>query len=1854
MVNTDVDIIEEVESNSTSSSANQQKDRNDSEDYDYASDDSTVNLNNVKYVTKNKQMSYFGSSAQDASVSDIKKMADKIQAHTIARNKGGEMPPGYYDYEIYKHRESAYKLADDANGGDSDRILRIGDCFFVIPPEFITVSTSSTHDSVQGLRHSGSVQIKHGYSVKEIQVSLVLNGMNQINGYEVNSPFDYKYFVDGLRTLIAQFKYTPFLPIQNNVINLIHGVHMVALRNIAVETVQGFPETLNVTLSMQEFNVESYTGIPACVFEDCIDWDLFRFYTQRQLRKDLKKISTNNLTGKFEFKLLKDDVLTDYKLNEDGDIELDSSGNPIILNFRDDDINIDITKNEYYSTVISDKDNLKMTAFSFSMGNIMPVIQLSAHESPTMQFLGATDTSFVFNFETTDQSIAALFNEMNRKNQEIVRDHREKSGIGFIKIENELANLIGVNFLLLENIRVSTVPGFAGLYEINMECLSYDSNQNEKEKLIGMKPFAKNGDKEGIGTKDDLIHQEADGVANKIRQDAMIEKRIMELEMYPDLHLPTYKEVDEALSKIKKYRVKIGTANMPVVDKYPRSSYVNPGSPRKTEYSKYVDPDFYVFYPSKLSDIAGDGNTSNETLKLYSGMDVKNISNASKNLSDAQVSAILKSSQGKFLDMYSYPEVVPDKVVEPEYAYGYEPEVATKLHRTFLLKDQKKDTSSNDDSYSQGTGTGKGGDPTKDPMSVSKVTGNPFVDLIIDRANSKCGYVYGTDGQIYSDALKVQKEMQFGWAEYNGENQTSQWLGKQVFDCSGVICWAMRKIGAAGTGFRIGSGHFGAYGSSVSPSNVQVGDIFYNSVHCGVYIGDGKTVEALNSKLGVAFSTFKPSSYNIVRLSDLPNTNSRFLSSNPNFYSGGSGSTSTSTSTSAGTGSTSNGENGAVLANFGIKEVDQWNDVILKNSKLFNLDPNFIKTIIRIESNGNPNAVSFYDPPNIVGLMQIYLKYHRDKFRGSNPFDPDDNIYVGCKIFLSYGGGWVNYDLEKWITAYNAGPGAAEEVFIGRTRPVPAESAKYIEKYKTYYSELLAKGASPGSTITPTVGGMTPSSTGSSQGATEWTYNYTNEDFKNPNANTTHGNSRTAVNVTNFGESFIRKISDGGKKKFKFDSVKISKELVKINDPEHVVEYMFHDSVKYSYKGSLARAFPSFLFMICDEQSDWIDRKKLWTNYYVYRSVLDIDIHEACDNPIHTAKVTLTNFHNNLSEIPRSLTTSELLDEGLVKKIYDLTGALIDEQITDKMLEIKNKLKKEISLHEGARIHIRLGYGSNPGRYPTSFNGTITNIEHGELVTLVAQSDGIELVSRPLTDKTTATNKDISLPEETSNMIARMLTARESEFLYAISFGNLKINSKNGIEHFGSYCESLNPFDEYQYDINKNVYKGTYDGVPFCKQNLGPFDGESNWRFFAAGKNVWDITKMCEKSMPEFVSYPRYFGFESRFFYGLPSWLCNYKYEVDSNGDLYEYAKSFAQVHDACSLDSIIENKISIDTRGLATNMIGIYTLGGDMASTPVIMSDHKIDWGRQKTRTIDTTSVQDFAWSPFGIIEKLLSWSGSFDNGKQLAIKVCVSELCTSWRETYSGSILLLGRPEISVYDWVYLDDIALHMTGMMTVREVVHSMSVSSGFTTSITPGMMVFNTLKQSGLTNVNKGVLKVAKTLACMSAGVLFSGKMFSAVKTAYAASKNLKYIVGATVKVANFTATNGKTLWNSFKTAKTVTQAAKFAKDVDKVADAVRGVKKFYTIVKSTGAVASKAAGAAVGAIPGGFIAIAAWLVIDFLLGFIITAITDMFAYKNTVILEPLLLHMPDRTVKAYVGGVRGGKKILPMLESSQD
>jgi len=109
-----------------------------------------------------------------------------------------------------------------------------------------------------------------------------------------------------------------------------------------------------------------------------------------------------------------------------------------------------------------------------------------------------------------------------------------------------------------------------------------------------------------------------------------------------------------------------------------------------------------------------------------------------------------------------------------------------------------------------------------------------------------------------------------------------------------------------------------------------------------------------------------------------------------------------------------------------------------------NVDPSLVRSVVKVESNFNPNAVS---RKGAMGLMQLMPSTARS-LNVSNPFDPAQNVDAGVrhlrKLLDSFGG-----DVRLSLAAYNAGSGA-----VARSAGVPhfRETQNYVRRITDLYN----------------------------------------------------------------------------------------------------------------------------------------------------------------------------------------------------------------------------------------------------------------------------------------------------------------------------------------------------------------------------------------------------------------------------------------------------------------------------------------------------------------------------------------------------------------------------------------------------------------------------------------------------------------------------------------------------------------------------------------------------------------------------------------------------------------------------------
>ena len=116
-------------------------------------------------------------------------------------------------------------------------------------------------------------------------------------------------------------------------------------------------------------------------------------------------------------------------------------------------------------------------------------------------------------------------------------------------------------------------------------------------------------------------------------------------------------------------------------------------------------------------------------------------------------------------------------------------------------------------------------------------------------------------------------------------------------------------------------------------------------------------------------------------------------------------------------------------------------------AKAHDVDPLLVHSVIKVESNYNPFAIS---PKGAEGLMQLAPPTAR-MLGVTNSFDPGQNIEAGVKYLKHLQG--IYKDDQLALAAYNAGPGAVEKY---KQVPPYKETQNYVKQVGKRYSEAKA------------------------------------------------------------------------------------------------------------------------------------------------------------------------------------------------------------------------------------------------------------------------------------------------------------------------------------------------------------------------------------------------------------------------------------------------------------------------------------------------------------------------------------------------------------------------------------------------------------------------------------------------------------------------------------------------------------------------------------------------------------------------------------------------------------------------------
>ena len=400
--------------------------------------------------------------------------------------------------------------------------------------------------------------------------------------------------------------------------------------------------------------------------------------------------------------------------------------------------------------------------------------------------------------------------------------------------------------------------------------------------------------------------------------------------------------------------------------------------------------------------------------------------------------------------------------------------------------------------------------------------------------------------------------------------------------------------------------------------------------------------------------------------------------------------------------------------------------------------------------------------------------------------------------------------------------------------------------------------------------------------------------------------------------------------------------------------------------------------------------------------------------------------------------------------------------------------------------------------------------------------------------------------------------------------------------------------------------------------------------------------------------------FDSRLYYGLPFDLTKYRYDIIGE-NIYQECKANTQMHYIDSIGSIIENQVSVSSKRTFTNAKVMYTCGKSPKATPIIHSDDTIDNSKQRTQIIDSCITQDYIG-----FDAAYEWTGISRQGKNSARKLGISNLLYGWQQQYQGQILCLGSPQIKPDDYIMVNDFYTSLNGLAVVREVIHSFSTGTGFTTSIIPGIIGFCPEQESGNIELISSFLRLysqftqfatdkktimdnaqrysdviakARAIETRNNSIQFWSNVNAGVtiaKTVMTAS-----VIYDTIVVLRSAENLLKGIQTIYATTKAISMSTKALKVTKTTIRTISVIKNLAQGVRVGATLSDVSAGIMAGGVAGGPVGIAVALVVTIAIDFALDAVMTWVKNKNTVLLLPLWWEG-----KPFISGIKDGEKIL--------
>lgn len=569
-------------------------------------------------------------------------------------------------------------------------------------------------------------------------------------------------------------------------------------------------------------------------------------------------------------------------------------------------------------------------------------------------------------------------------------------------------------------------------------------------------------------------------------------------------------------------------------------------------------------------------------------------------------------------------------------------------------------------------------------------------------------------------------------------------------------------------------------------------------------------------------------------------------------------------------------------------------------------------------------------------------------------------------------------------------------------------------------------------------------------------------------------------------------------------------------DPEN--ESLFYKSVQQFEKDlktgtgyGMMRAYPTFkLYFI---ESDLGERKKYaFDDFFAYNAVQEIQV-------IRHRKIAADLCIIQLTNISGSLNNRKFVDAKNPNLAFREDGSIVEERENDSgsINTIKENPIASLMLQAGTQVQLRLGASNNPEELETVFNGIIVEYEFSEttdLVTIICQSFAVELI-QTIQGESKSFGGWFSDDGRTWMILNNILSAPEVVHFGRWEAGGFGANKQRGLLQ-SRWRFNPNPRDDNLFPPQGSGPLGFVDAL------INPLKAaQGSKKYIMFNTTIWDVLQEMTLRHPSYITsaipYESKYGPRMTLFFGLPDQLyfardstveednvINKLREVVKDGITDDYTEkvreniqdasrelgrkgardldnALKKIEDSQSEDEI-DNwlkkaaKLFAQARGfikpfrsyhIATSSLhilhnSISSSGHNTFNTVTLQySDDGPEFNKDTSELNfgdpETFTLKADAGIPDEDIREMFAQYPNC-NGYEMAKLYSLSLLYNSLKESYGGSLILVGNPRIKPFDVVYIFDEYSDIYGPIEVEKVVHKFSQKNGFITEVTPDLCV----------------------------------------------------------------------------------------------------------------------------------------------------------------------------------------------------